>query len=484
MITWMQRHKKWLIITIWVSTIAFIGAGFVGWGAYKYGDKASAIAKVGNVEITIAEFQKTYSDLYNQYAQMFQGNFDKEKAKAFGLEKQALSRLVDQALILNFAKDYDVYVSDEELAQAISKLPYFQTNGKFDKNLYKEVLSRNNLKIKDFEEGMRKELTIEKILNLLPTVTSQNENKIGDTVFNIADKIKYKLLSAKDIEVKVDEKELKSYWEGVKERFKTEVLYHVAVLEQAPLQKSFDEKTIRNYYNDNKTHFRGEDGKILPLEKAKEKVLSELNAKETKKAALKSYIAFKKGVVKSQKELTISASNNTYGDALLSKLAKNAPGSYLKPLPYKEGYVIVKLISVTPAKNKTFESAKADVLPLFVAEKKKQKLLELAKNSLKTFQGDVSEFVTIKDAKKLTKLDETIAKKFLSELFTQQTKQGFIVVNDENIVLYDILEQKLLPETHKESALIVRKIKQNLFDQNIIKTLRGMYDIEIYYKGL
>ncbi len=32
MITWMQRHKKWLVITIWISTIAFVGAGFVGWG--------------------------------------------------------------------------------------------------------------------------------------------------------------------------------------------------------------------------------------------------------------------------------------------------------------------------------------------------------------------------------------------------------------------------------------------------------------------
>ena len=39
MITWMQRHKKWLVFTIWTCTIAFVGAGFVGWGAYNYGSK-------------------------------------------------------------------------------------------------------------------------------------------------------------------------------------------------------------------------------------------------------------------------------------------------------------------------------------------------------------------------------------------------------------------------------------------------------------
>ena len=44
MITWMQRHKKWLIITIWISTIAFIGAGFVGWGSYNYGSSAGSSA--------------------------------------------------------------------------------------------------------------------------------------------------------------------------------------------------------------------------------------------------------------------------------------------------------------------------------------------------------------------------------------------------------------------------------------------------------
>ena len=49
MISWMQKHNKYLIITIWVATIAFIGAGFVGWGSYQYGSKAGAIGKVGDV---------------------------------------------------------------------------------------------------------------------------------------------------------------------------------------------------------------------------------------------------------------------------------------------------------------------------------------------------------------------------------------------------------------------------------------------------
>ena len=486
MITWMQKHKKWLIITIWISTIAFIGAGFVGWGAYTYGDKASAVAKVGDVEISVAEFQKTYSDLYNQYAQIFKGNFDKEKAKAFGIDKQALKKLIDQALILNLAEEYEVAVSDEELAKTIAALPYFQNKkGQFDKKLYKQILSQNNLKIKEFEEGVRKELTIAKVLHLLPVKTSPNEARVADTLFNIADRIKYKLLTADDIKVSVSQKELKEFWEKNKENFKTEVAYVIEYVVQKPLHKQYDQKRIEEYYTDNKTHFRAKDGKILPLQKAKKQVIAELDAKETKKAALRSYIDFKKNKANTTQKATISASKNPFGSAVLAKVAKLSPTSpYLKPVAYDDGYLIVKLVSVIPAKVKSFEQAKAKVLPLYLAQKKKEKLLELAKKSVGTFSGTTSGFVTLKESDKLKGLAPKTAKKFLTKLFQKQTKQGFVVIDNENIILYDILEQKLLTNTHKESAQVIGRIKQNLFDENLIKTLRSKYDIEIYYKGL
>ena len=60
MITWMQRHKKWLVITIWISTIAFVGAGFVGWGSYDYGKQGAVVAVVGDREVSVEEYQQEY----------------------------------------------------------------------------------------------------------------------------------------------------------------------------------------------------------------------------------------------------------------------------------------------------------------------------------------------------------------------------------------------------------------------------------------
>ena len=72
MITWMQRHKKWLVITIWISTIAFIGAGFVGWGSYKYGTQGGVVATVGSREVSIEEYQQEYSNLLSDSCDEFE----------------------------------------------------------------------------------------------------------------------------------------------------------------------------------------------------------------------------------------------------------------------------------------------------------------------------------------------------------------------------------------------------------------------------
>lgn len=92
MITWMQRHKKWLVITIWISTIAFVGAGFVGWGSYDYGSKGGVVATVGNKEVTVEEYQQEYSNLYGEYSRMFGPMFSKELAQQLRLEDIAFKK--------------------------------------------------------------------------------------------------------------------------------------------------------------------------------------------------------------------------------------------------------------------------------------------------------------------------------------------------------------------------------------------------------
>ena len=488
MITWMQRHKKYLIITIWISTIAFIGAGFVGWGQYSYGDKAGAAAKVGDIEISMGDLQKSYSNLYNQYNKVFQGNFDEERAKSFGLQAQALKQLINQALILNLAASYDLQISDDELLAEIKTQDYFFKDGVFNKEIYKEVLSRNRLSIKDYEKDLKKDLLIKKTLKLLQVKINSGESEILDTIVRIADKINYKVLDDKQISVDTSDKFLKPFWQERQQNYMSEVTYEVNFIKQAKLSKVFDESKINEYYKENRTHFKNKEGKVMPLADAKEKILKELNAKATKDLALRTYIAYKKSKLNSDitpSSTTISKSNNPYNSEILEKIsALSITSPFLKPVLFNGEYYIFKLTKVNPSKIKSFQEAKKDILPLYVQEIKKDKLEKLAQDSLATFKGKTTDFITSMSVNGLSDLTTSQAGEFLMILFSKEEKRGFIYLKDGTIVLYNVLEQKLLEKTNNNQSDSMIKLKSAMFNEGLIKNLQNRYKTEIFIKGL
>ncbi|MBI3874095.1 MAG: SurA N-terminal domain-containing protein, partial [Arcobacter sp.] len=115
MISWMQKHKKWLVITIWISTIAFVGAGFVGWGSYSYGKNGGTVATVGSIDMDTKDLQKEYSGLYAQYEKMFGKTFNQEMADKLKLDQQSYNNLVQKYLIINLAKKYGIEATNDEV---------------------------------------------------------------------------------------------------------------------------------------------------------------------------------------------------------------------------------------------------------------------------------------------------------------------------------------------------------------------------------
>ena len=488
MITWMQRHKKYLIITIWISTIAFVGAGFVGWGQYTYGDKAGAVAKVGSIEITMGELQKSYSRLYSQYNEMFQGNFDEEKAKSFGLQGQALKQLTDQALILNLGASYDLEISDNELLKELMSQEFFFKDGSFDKEIYKQVISRNNLTINEYERDLKKQLLIQKTLALLPVEANANEPEILNTLMNIADKLNYKILDDSEISIEISDETLKPFWESTKSNYMTEISYDVKYVKQEKANETFDDAKIASHYADNKTHFKGEDGKILPLENAKEAVIVELNQKATKNLALRTYISYKKGKLAEDVVVVtanVSASNNPFDTETLEKISKLLPTApYMKPVQVNGEYFTIELVKTIAAAPMSYEEAKNAVVPVYSEQTKKAKLVELAEGSVKTFTGTDTDFLTLQDAAKLTDLSITEANEFLNELFNKQEKRSIIALSSGKIVLYNILEQKLLTNTNNNQNDLIVKLKSAMFNEGLIKNLQNKYNTEIFIEGL
>jgi len=485
MISWMQRKRKYLIITIWVSTIAFIGAGFVGWGSYDYGSKAASVARVGETDVKMKDLQSTYSALYSQYSQYFQGKFDKKMAKQLGLEQQAMKQVVQQAMLINFAKDMDLAVTDDEILNAIYTSAAFFKDGKFDKDTYVNALKGARLSTVDYEESMRKEMLIKKLFTLLSPSVSDFEKQTLRNAFFVADKIEYKILNSADMQVAKSEEEVKKFHELHKSEYMTQKLYEVELLWHDMKVDEYSDDELKSFYEEETFNYRAEDGSILSFEDAKDDVVNAYRAKKSKKSALLEYIEFKKGKLNRSGELhTLQHINMQLNSEIMSELDGMNNGDILKPKLSGDKFVTVKLINIVLPRVMTFEEASSEVGAQYMLQAKKDALKKQAQSELNSFKGSVSEFITRQESGAVDGLDSAEASEFLNKLFTQQTRRGIVELN-QKVILYYILEQKLLERGQEdETEMLVeqsaQRLKQSLFDNGLFKLLEVRYPVEVF----
>ncbi|MFA9375005.1 MAG: SurA N-terminal domain-containing protein, partial [Poseidonibacter sp.] len=212
MITWMQRHKRWLVITIWISTIAFVGAGFVGWGSYEYGKQGGVVAVVGDREISNDEYQEEYSRLYEQYANAFGSAFNKDMAEKLNLKNIAYTQVLQKNLILSYGESLGIDVTNKDIAKELVKYNAFLKDGKFDKDTYVQVLSQNRTTPVKFEDSLKRNILLQKIQTLFEVDANQVEVQNLNKLLFVQDDISIKILNSNDIVINPSENELKKYW--------------------------------------------------------------------------------------------------------------------------------------------------------------------------------------------------------------------------------------------------------------------------------
>jgi peptidyl-prolyl cis-trans isomerase D len=238
----------------------------------------------------------------------------------------------------------------------------------------------------------------------------------------------------------------------------------------------------------NRKMLKDASGKILTLNEAQTTIIAALKDKATEKEALRLYIDYKKGALQSgviPKKATISLSASIFSPDLTKEIMTlNDQKPFLKPRKIGNDYIIVKLEKSNPERVKTYEEAKTDVMALYTAEAKKTKLQELAQNSYKTFSGTSSEFLTRNDGAKIAGLSTPEGSEFLTKLFASKQKQGFITLESGNVIIYNVLEQKLLQDKTLADGNAVLKLKGSLLDQGLIKALESKYPVEIYVEGI
>ena len=136
--------------------IGLIVVSFMFTGVQSMNSSPNAVAKVGSYDISAREYQMEYNRQLNFFkSYMMQGkDLTSQDIERFGIKSASLNNLVQRKLQLIFAEKADVIAAPAQVKKQIKNFEFFQSNGQFDINKYKELLRANGLTPQDFEEDI------------------------------------------------------------------------------------------------------------------------------------------------------------------------------------------------------------------------------------------------------------------------------------------------------------------------------------------
>jgi len=433
-----KKAASWFIKFI-VGVIAIV---FVFWGIGGFSDREKdSVAKINDRVVTYQEYSKAYENLLNNYKKLLGDNLTEETIKKLNIKKQTIDSIVERELLLKEAKKLKFKASDEEVKALITNVPYFQRDGKFDKNLYMDILRQNRLSLMDYEESQKEVIIISKIQRFIVDSVKVSDEEVKNGYLSFKKKVKFGYIefthASFENQVPIKDDELKSYFEKNKMIYKTSASYQFKYITiGADIKKT--------------------DDLMKSLKKDFEKF-----AKEKKlKVETITYTPDMKGEV--------------WQKSLLNKLsAALKTGEVSEPARTPEGTKIYKFVAKTEEKIPSFEETKSKVTADFtkeaakkLAEKKAEEVIKQLKSSSGKFnEGKETEYLSITE-----KLPDILDVDKV-ELFKLSKKEPVYEkpIKRENELIVIWFKDKKLPELINEDIQKYRRAYLDFKKQEIVK---------------
>jgi len=232
MYSYIHKNKKFVVGVIGLVSIAFLLWLFLTGDVaniFRIGQRC--VAEVDGSCITLRDYRRELL----RYGDFLQ-NKDMEKV----IKDQVLESLIVQEMLYNKAKELSFIASDQEVIEIIKSDPSFQENGVFSTSKYKESLSRLGLEPAEYEEYIRKLLSIQKLLTLVGNgvYTTPKEEDINLLPQSIIISGKLYIVSPDNVQVDVKREEILDFYSKNKEMFKKEPNKVIRIWREKEKQKA------------------------------------------------------------------------------------------------------------------------------------------------------------------------------------------------------------------------------------------------------
>lgn len=150
-----KKKRRGASVMAWILMAMLIG-GLGGFGVTNFGGGASSIGAVGAQKISAEDYARALRTQMSAMSQQMGQPVTFQMAQAFGLDKQVLQSVIDNAALDNEAARIGLSVGDKSILVKLNEINAFKgVDGKIDPVIYDQVLKQNNLTKAAFEAGIR-----------------------------------------------------------------------------------------------------------------------------------------------------------------------------------------------------------------------------------------------------------------------------------------------------------------------------------------
>ncbi len=254
-------------IILGIIILSFV---FAGVGSYLVSGSNNSAAKVGNTDIPRGEFEMAYQNERNRMQAQLGDYFSQmlaDPAYVESFRKSVLDRMINDVLLNQQAEALGLRISDEQISRMILEMPQFQSNGKFDQEIYLASLRRAGFSPDSFAEYMRRELVRDQLLNALQTseFTLPGEVKVGGELFTQTRDIRTITIDLTEFakNVELADEEIQEYYKANQDNFtrpeQAKVSYVELSAEVLKKQIQVSDDEVKQYYDEHKDKYSSEE---------------------------------------------------------------------------------------------------------------------------------------------------------------------------------------------------------------------------------
>ena len=399
MFDFVHENKRVVQVVLMLIILPF---AFWGVDSYNKSTPGEALATVNGEKINQQEFDQAWRQQQNRMREMMGSGYDPAMFDRPEAKLSLLGNLINQRLLILQAQAAGLTVSDRQLAQTIAGIESFQSDGKFNKQLYESVLKSQNMSPMVFEGRVAQELRVRQLTDAYMQNGYASETVV-DNLARLSDQQLVVAVAKIEIDpfikqVKIDETAIKNYYEANQPEFQASeqarVEYVVFSAEALQSQVAVNEAEIKKYYDEHQSEFGAQEQRhaahILILVSAQasaaDKVAAKAKAEQILQQVKQSPGKFS-DLAKQNSQDTGSAAQGgdlgVFGRGAMVKPFEDAvyslkPGEISGLVQSDFGFHIIKLLAVKEAKIQPLSEARNSILQKLQQQMGNEKFAELA----------------------------------------------------------------------------------------------------------